>query len=335
MKSLRFFYLAQNHERKIDGNTTKRIENVGPAEQKERGCNPVLNSFINAFILGVETGCIYAIIALGLSIIFGIIRVVNFAHGTILVLSLYAGYYIFKYLNIDPYLSAIICAGAAFFLGYAIQFIVVKPVFVREKTYVVEPLGVLFLMAGVDMILSSLGIIVFNPYVKAVSTVMSNTLINIGTSTFNVSRMIPIPIAVILTFIVNWVLNRTEIGNIIRAVGQNREAAAACGINVHHIYALAFGFGCAVTAFGGNFLLPFYLITPTIGTGLTINAFIVVVLGGMGSINGMLVAGVIIGLIESISSMFMPGGLATLVTLAFFIVIIIAKPSGLFGKIRV
>ena len=164
---------------------------------------------------------------------------------------------------------------------------------------------------------------------------MSGVLIKIGTSTFNVSRMIPIPIAVILALIMSWMLNRTEIGNVIRAVGQNREAAAACGINVHHIYALAFGLGCAVTAFGGNFLLPFYPITPTIGTGLTINAFIVVVLGGMGSIGGMLVAGVAVGLIESLSSMLMPGAFATLVALAFFIIIIIVKPSGLLGKIKV
>jgi branched-chain amino acid transport system permease protein len=295
----------------------------------------MLNSFLNAFILGIETGCIYAIIAMGLSIIFGIIRVVNFAHGTILMLSLYVGYYMFTYLHIDPYLSAVVSAIVVFGLGYAIQFVVVKPIFVREKAYVVEPLGVLMLMAGVDMILSSLGIIVFNPYVKAVSTFMSKTLVNIGASTFNVSRMIPIPIAVILALIMNWVLNRTEIGNIIRAVGQNREAAAACGINVHHIYALAFGIGCAVTAFGGNFLLPFYPITPTIGTGLTINAFIVVVLGGMGSIGGMLVAGVAVGLIESLSSMFMPGSFATLVALAFFIIIVIVKPSGLLGKVKV
>jgi branched-chain amino acid transport system permease protein len=295
----------------------------------------MINSFNNAFILGVETGCIYAIIAMGLSIIFGIIRVVNFAHGSILMLSMYAGYYIFKYFNIDPYLSAVISAVAIFGLGYVIQFFIVKPIFVREKAYVVEPLGVLMLMAGVDMILSSLGIIAFNPYVKSVSTFMSSVLVKIGTSTFNVSRMIPIPIAVILALIMSWVLNRTEIGNVIRAVGQNREAAAACGINVHHIYALAFGLGCAVTAFGGNFLLPFYPITPTIGTGLTINAFIVVVLGGMGSIGGMLVAGVAVGLIESLSSMLMPGSFATLVALAFFIIIIIVKPSGLLGKIKV
>lgn len=295
----------------------------------------MMNSFINAFTLGIETGCIYAIIALGLSIIFGIIRVVNFAHGTILVLSLYVGYYLFKLFKIDPYISAVFCAIAAFILGYAIQFIVIKPIFVREKAYVVEPLGVLMLMAGIDMILSSLGIIVFNPYVKSVSTFISGTLVDIGSSTFNVSRMIPVPVALILAFITNWVLNRTEIGNVIRAVGQNREAAAACGINVHHIYAFAFGIGCMVTAFGGNFLLPFYPITPTIGTGLTIKAFIVVVLGGMGSIGGMLVAGVAVGLIESISSMFMPGSLANLVALAVFIVIIIVKPSGLLGKIRV
>jgi branched-chain amino acid transport system permease protein len=159
--------------------------------------------------------------------------------------------------------------------------------------------------------------------------------VNVGFSTLNISRMVPVPVAVILTILTSWLLNKTEIGNIIRAVGQNRDAAAACGINVHHVYALAFGIGCAVTALGGNFLLPFYPISPTIGTGLTIKAFVVVVLGGMGSIYGMLAAGVIVGLIESISSVFMPGSFATLVALAFFIVIIVVKPSGLMGRIRI
>jgi branched-chain amino acid transport system permease protein len=159
--------------------------------------------------------------------------------------------------------------------------------------------------------------------------------VNVGFSTLNISRMVPVPVAVILTTLTSWLLNKTETGNIIRAVGQNRDAAAACGINVHHVYALAFGIGCAVTALGGNFLLPFYPISPTIGTGLTIKAFVVVVLGGMGSIYGMLAAGVIVGLIESISSMFMPGSFATLVALAVFIVIIVVKPSGLMGRIRI
>ncbi len=294
-----------------------------------------MNSFLNALVLGTETGCIYAVIALGLSIIFGVIRVVNFAHGTILMLSLYLSYYLFTWLKIDPYISSFIAAAAAFVFGYAVQFVVVRPIFVREKAYVVEPLGVLMLMAGVDMILSSLGIVLFTPYVKSVRTFMSLAKFSAGFSTLNIARMIPVPIAVILAWGASRLLNRTETGNIIRAVGQNRDAAAACGVNVHHIYALAFGIGCAVTALGGNFLLPFYPISPTIGSGLTIKAFIVVVLGGLGSIWGMLVAGVIVGLIESISSMFMPGSFATLVALAVFIVIIVVKPSGLMGRVRV
>jgi branched-chain amino acid transport system permease protein len=191
------------------------------------------------------------------------------------------------------------------------------------------------LMAGVDMILSALGIVVFTPYVKTVRSFISPMTIKAGFSTFNVSRMVPVPVVLVLVSVTNWLFSRTEMGNIIRAVGQNREAAAACGVNVHRIYAIAFGIGCAVTALGGGFLLPFYPITPTIGTGLTIKAFIVVVLGGMGSIWGMLFAGIIVGLIESVSSVFMPGGFATLVALAVFIVIIVAKPSGLMGRVQV
>ena len=134
----------------------------------------MINSFLNALVLGIETGCIYAVIALGLSIIFGVIRVVNFAHGTILMLSLYLSYFLFTWFKIEPYLSAIIAAGRLRSCSATLSsIIVVRPIFVREKAYVVEPLGVLMLMAGVDMILSSVGIILFTPYVKSVRSVFS------------------------------------------------------------------------------------------------------------------------------------------------------------------
>lgn len=295
----------------------------------------MLKSLIEATIIGIQVGCIYAIVALGLSIIFGIIRVVNFAHGSILMVFLYLGFYLNRFLHMDPYLAAIICVPAAFGFGYLLQYTLIRPIFVREKSYVVEPMGVLMLMAGVDMIITNLGIIVFTPYVKAVETSYGTSVFHLGSITLNTTRTILIPIVILLALGVSIFLNRSELGNTIRAVGQNREAAAICGINVHHIYALTFGIGCAVTALGGCAILPFTPITPTMGLDLSIKAFIVVVLGGLGSIPGMLVAGITIGLIESISSQFIATGFSNLIALAIFIIIIVVKPTGLMGKIRV
>ena len=294
-----------------------------------------MESIAEAAIVGIQTGCVYAVIALGLSVIFGIIRVINFAHGSILMLFLYLGYFLFTLFGIDPYISILICTPAAFGFGYAMQYGLIRRIFLREKTYVIEPLGVLMLMAGVDMVIANLAQIGFTPYIKSVQTSYSMSTFEVGSMILNIPRVILIPVVVALVFGVYWLLNKTEIGNTIRAVGQNREAAAICGINVHYIYALTFGIGCAVTALGGCAMLPFITISPTMGLGLAIKAFIVVVLGGLGSIPGMLVAGIIIGMVESIGSQFMAGGFAVLIALAVFIIIIVARPKGLMGRIQV
>jgi len=249
--------------------------------------------------------------------------------------AMYAGFWLWHFFGIDPYVAILICVPAAFGFGYAIQYGLIRRIFVRERAYVVEPLGVLMLMCGVDMVIANLGQIGFTPYVKSVQTAYSMNIIQVGGLTLNQPRTALVPIVIALAFGVYWLLNRTDLGNTIRAVGQNREAAAICGVNVHHIYALTFGIGCAITAFGGCAMLPFIPISPSMGLGLAIKAFIVVVLGGMGSIPGMLAAGIIIGLVESVGSQFMAGGFAVLVALAVFTLIIVIRPRGLMGRIQV
>jgi branched-chain amino acid transport system permease protein len=277
----------------------------------------------------------YAVIALGLSIIFGIIRVINFAHGSILMIFMYLGFYLFTWFGIDPYLSMLITVPAAFGFGYVIQYFLIRPMFVREKAYVVEPLGVLMLMAGFDLVLSNFGLMVFDPFVKSVATSYAFNTVRWVFLIINQTRITLVPIVAAMVFGINWLLNRTELGNIIRAVGQNREAAAICGVNVHHIYALTFGIGCAVTALGGSAMLSFLPLEPTMGLPLAIKAFIVVVLGGMGSIPGMLAAGIIIGLVESIGAQFIPGTYAIIASLVVFLVVVFFRPKGLMGRIEV
>ena len=292
-------------------------------------------AILSAVIIGIQTGCMYAVIALGLSIIFGIIRVVNFAHGAILMLFMYMGYYLWDLFGIDPYLSILITVPTAFGFGYAIQHVLVRPIFKREKSYVVEPLGVLLLMAGLDMALSNIALIAFDPYVKSVSPEYAFNVIHVGFLTLNQSRILLVPIVVALFGGIYWIMNRTEVGVTIRSVGQNREAATICGIKVHHIYALAFGIGCAATALGGSAMLTFVPLSPSMGLPIAINAFIVVVLGGMGSIFGILLAGIIIGLVQAIGSQFIAGTYALLISLLIFIVIVLFRPRGLMGKIDV
>jgi len=289
----------------------------------------------SALVLGILLGCLYAVVAIGLSLIFGIIRVINFAHGSIFIVFLYLGFFLWQFWGIDPYLSILIVVPAAFAFGYGVQHILIRPMFLREKAYVVEPLGVLLLLAGLDLVLSNGCLLGFGPYTRAVTDSYISGVVHWGFLTISVPRIILALIAVALTFGVSWMMNHTELGNRIRAVGQNREAAAICGINVHHIYAIAFGLGCAITAFGGCATLPFYAIFPQMGMSLAIKAFIIVVLGGLGSVPGALLGGIIIGVVESVGGQFVPGTIAIIFSLIIFLAIIFVRPKGLMGTIEV
>lgn len=289
----------------------------------------------SALVYGILLGCLYAVVAIGLSLIFGIIRVINFAHGSIAMIFLYLGFFLWQFWGIDPYLSMLIVVPAAFGFGYGVQHVLIRPMFLREKSYVVEPLGVLMLLAGVDLVLTNGALLGFGPYTRAVETSYSTSTMQLGFITVSVTRLILAGIAVALTFGVHWMMNHTDLGHRIRAVGQNREAAAICGINVHHIYALAFGLGCAITAFGGCAMLPFYAIFPQMGMSLAIKAFIIVVLGGLGSVPGALLGGVIIGIVESVGGQFVFTTTAYIFSLVIFLVILFLKPRGLMGTIEV
>lgn len=284
-----------------------------------------------ALVAGILVGGLYAVVAIGLSLIFGIIRVINFAHGALLMVCMYAGFWLWYLWGIDPYIGMLIVVPLAFLLGYGIQHVLVRPMFLRERTYVVEPLGVLLLMAGLDMFLANAGLLAFRSDFRAVTVPYGAATIHLGFLTIGATRLILLVITLLLAFGLTWLLTRTELGNAIRAVGQNREASALCGLNVHHIFAITFGLGCIVIAFGGCAMLPFYFVEPYMGLPLAIKSFIIVVLGGLGSIPGALLGGIIIGVVESVGGQFVPATAAHIFSLVLFLLIVFFRPKGLMG----
>lgn len=292
--------------------------------------DPFILSF--AVVNGLLLGGIYGGVALGLSLIFGVMRVVNFAHGSFLMLSLYLSFWAWKFFGIDPYLSILINVPVMFALGYAMQAVVIAPLIRREKALVVEPLSALLLTAGAFLAMDNMALMVFGPDVRGIQLSYYMPNVMLGSIPVSSPRLIGAVSAVVVAIGLSIWLSRSELGRAIRATAQNRDAAAMSGINVPVIYALTFGIGCGILGLFGALISSFIPISPSIGVAFGIKSFIVIVLGGLGSIPGCLVGGIIIGVFEAIASQFVTATTAAIGSLILFILILIFRPQGVMGR---
>ena len=270
-------------------------------------------------------GGIYGLIALGLSLIFGVMGVINFAHGQMMVMAMYISYWIFVLLGIDPYLSLVIVAAVIFVLGYLIQSTVVNRILDYPEAMQVLPL------VSVGLILENLALLLWGPDHRSPQTALSLETWWIGPIMIDVSRLIAFGLAILITILIFIFLKKTTIGKRIRAASDNRTGAILVGINVDRIHNAAFAMGAATTAAAGVLLLPLMPISPHMGHDFTLTAFIVVILGGMGNLIGALVGGLILGVAESVSTLFLPATLKHAVSFSILIIIMLFRPQGLLG----
>lgn len=286
---------------------------------------------LSAVVNGVSMGAIYGLIALGLTLIFGIMKIINFAHGALLMLSMMTSYWIWKITGLNPYLLIVILVPIMFVFGYVTQRIFIKPVLDRQKD-VREPISVLLLTAALAMVFENFALMTFGgDYVMAKTAVSDATLV-LGGVTLSAARFYALIIALVIASIFYAFLQYTELGRKLRACGQDRNTAALMGIDVPNTFAIAFGIGTALLAVAAITLIPFYYVHPTVGEVFMTKAFIVVVLGGLGSVPGAIVGGIIIGLIESIGAQYMTATLTTIIVYLIFLLVLFIKPSGLFGS---
>ncbi|MFT3955730.1 MAG: branched-chain amino acid ABC transporter permease [Piscinibacter sp.] len=285
-----------------------------------------------AALNGVLVGAMLGGIALGLSLIFGVLRIVNFAHGSFLMLAMFTAFWLQKIAGLDPYVSIVIAAPLMFALGYAVQALIVAPLIRRERALVVEPISALLLTAGVYIVIDNLALMAFGPNVRSATSAIETTTVMVGDFPLNTFRIVAAVVALAMAGGLALWLARTDTGRAIRATAQNRDAAAMSGIDVPRIYNLTFGLGCALVGVMGCLIAPFIPLTPQVGLSFGIKSFIVVVLGGIGSIAGSLVGGVVIGLFESVASQFVATPTAAIFSLGLFILILLLRPQGLMGK---
>jgi branched-chain amino acid transport system permease protein len=292
-------------------------------------------TLIAALVTGIVLGGLYGSVAVGLSLIFGIIRVINFAHGAFLMVAMYTSYWLWYFTKLDPYLSILIVGPLMFAFGYAVQHLLIRPMFLRERALVIEPLGVLLLMAGLDVVLSNLALLFFKSDYRGVIHPLGTAAWSVGFINLSVSRSLVFCLAVVLTVALSALLKYTDLGAAIRAVGQNREAAALCGVNVYRIYSFTFGLGIAILGIAGAAMVPFYYVNPAMGLPLAIKSFIVVVLGGLGSVPGALVGGIVLGVVESVAAQFVTATAAAIFSFSLFIIVLFTRPKGLMGVLEI
>jgi branched-chain amino acid transport system permease protein len=281
---------------------------------------------------GILLGGLYGAIAVGLSLIFGVMRVINFAHGSFLMLGLFIPYWLWQLYGVNPYAATLVAAPALFGLGYLIQATLIAPLYRRERAMVLEPLSVLMLTAGAGLIMDNVTFMAFGPDFRGITMEFASRALWIGEIlNINYTRGIAFVASIALTAALSLFLARTDLGRAIRSTAQNRDAASLCGINVMRIYNVTFGLGCAVLGIVGCLMIPFYLVSPSIGLAFGVRSFIVVVLGGIGSIPGCILGGLILGVVESVAAQFVTATSASIFSFVIFILVLFFRPTGLMG----
>jgi len=276
-------------------------------------------------IQGILLGGLYGLIAVGLSLIFGVMGIINFAHGQMMVMGMYVSYWIFVLLGIDPYLSLIVVAAVIFVLGYLVQATVVNRILDYPEAMQVLPL------VAVGLVLENTALLLWGPDYRSPQTALSLETLWIGPVMIDVSRLIAFVLAILITTGIFVFLKKTRTGKRIRAASDNRMGAILVGINVNRINNASFGLGAAATGAAGALLLPLMPLSPHMGHDFTLTAFIVVILGGMGNLIGALAGGLILGVAESLSALFLPATLKQVVSFSLLVIIMLFRPQGLFA----
>lgn len=274
---------------------------------------------------GLTTGAVYALIALGLTLIYGVLHIINFAHGAALMVALYAVYLLKTQAGIDPYLALPIVVPGMFALGYALQRVIINRAAHGKDE------NILLVTLGLSIVLENLALMAFKSDTRTIETPYTLTTVAIGPAFIALPKLVAFGGALVASALLLWIVARTDLGRAIRAVAKEKQGAKLMGIDVDHVYAMSFGIGLACLGAAACFLLPAYYVNPQVGSGFVLVAFTIVVLGGMGSFAGALLGGLLIGVVESLCGLFLGESLGQIGIFAIFIAVLLFRPAGLFG----
>jgi branched-chain amino acid transport system permease protein len=278
-----------------------------------------------AVLNGLTTGAVYALVALGLTLIYGVLHIINFAHGAALMMALYGVYFLKASLGLDPYLALPIMVPVMFAAGYALQ----RGIINRASHGKDE--NILLVTLGLSIVLENLALLAFKSDTRTIDTSYSLTTVAIGPAMIAITKLVAFAGALVASGLLLWVVRGTDLGRAIRAVAREKQGARLVGIDVDHVYAMSFGIGLACLGAAACFLLPAYYVNPLVGNGFVLVAFTIVVLGGMGSFAGALAGGLLIGVVESLGGLWFGESLGQIGIFLLFIAVLLFRPQGLFG----
>jgi len=286
-------------------------------------------ALIQTVASGVLTGGVYAMVGIGLSLIFGVMRIVNFAHGEFMAVGMYLAFVLFRVAGLDPYVSLLCVAPAGLLLGAAVERLLLAPI---QNSAEHAPI---LMTVGVGLILSNVLLLVFGAHPETIYTSYSTRTVRIFSVTLSLPLLVSFALTVLVVAALYLVLTRTDFGRAIRASAQNRDAAELQGVDTRFVRTAVFGIGTVLSMAAGVLLLPALYVFPTIGGIFTLKAFVVTVLGGMGSVVGAIWGGLLLGVVESVAASFGATGSRDAFGLVAFLLILLVRPAGLFGRSRV
>jgi len=274
---------------------------------------------------GIFIGGIYALMSMGLTLIFGVLRIVNFAHGEFLMLAMYGAWAITKMLGLNPYFAALAIVPAMFLFGAVVHQVIVRPAL--DKPHLV---GV-FATMGLSILMQNAALMVMTADLWDVPPIFGRS-VEVGPFYFKAELLLGFAVTILCSLFLQWLIRSTYLGKAIRATVQDGESAMLMGIPVPRIFLITFASGSALVGLAACMMMPLFSVFPTVGLNFVLIAFVIVVLGGMGSIEGALIGGMCLGVVQSVSSYYVAPAYGQMFYFVLFLLVMIFRPNGLLGQ---
>ena len=282
--------------------------------------------FLQTMMAGLLLGGVYALIGLGMTLIMGVMGIINLAHGHLMMVSMYLSFVLIQFLGFDPYLCLLVTMPALFLLGCVLQKYLLNPLL---KVDTILPQNQVLMTVGISLVLIEIIRFIFTSNDRGVITPLKDVTFYLGAISISAQWLIAFIIAVLLTVGLFWFLLKTDLGKSVRATAQNKQAVSLMGVNAEKMTIMTFGIGSALVAAAGTLILPIYYTYPDIGGPFTTKAFVITILGGMGSTVGAILGGIVLGIAESLGQQYISLDMKEVVSMVIFLLVLVFLPGGL------